>query len=283
VGNWYELRIVVPKDLEEQATTALFELGTNGIRSEAEGELSALLAYFQTPPTAVALDDALAAYGVPRTTHSIEPLPQEDTDWTENWKLHFSPHAVGEHFFVCPPWAPNAPTGRTAIIIHPAMAFGTGQHATTRGCLLLIEAACAAARVESAADVGTGSGILAIALAKLGAARVYAVDNDPVACASARENAALNEVAATLRIGDSMADISEPCDLIVANLFADLLIGFAAELSNRCAPHGTIICSGMLQEDLPRVLARFAETGWVQHATQVEEPWCTVQLLRSRV
>lgn len=280
MSNWYECRLVVAVDDEDPVTAALFEMGTTGVRCDVEGGDAVLLAYFDGRPSEDALRQACREYGVSPSSFSVRPLSGDDVDWSENWKLHFSPRAVGDRFHVCPPWAPEAPSGRLALVINPAMAFGTGQHATTRGCMILLERACAEARIDIAADLGTGSGILAIALAKLGVPRVIAVDNDPQARESTAENAQLNGVPGAVEIGTDIADIAGPVDLFVANLFADLLVQLAAGIVARCRPGATIVCSGMLEHDGPRVLERFAELGWAPCATEVESPWFSVALQR---
>jgi ribosomal protein L11 methyltransferase len=278
VSNWYECRLVVAIDDEDPATAALFDLGTTGIRCDVEAGDAVLYACFDGLPSEAGIRNACSEYGVSPTAIAVRSLADEDVDWSENWKLHFSPRAVGERFYVCPPWAPDAPSGRLALVINPAMAFGTGQHATTRGCMILLERACAAARIDVAADLGTGSGILAIALAKLGVPRVIAVDNDPQARESTAENAQLNGVQGAVEIGADIADIQGLVDLFVANLFADLLVQLAAGIVARCSPEATIVCSGMLEHDGPRVVARFAELGWTPRSTQIESPWFSVAL-----
>ena len=278
--SWQVVVLAVATDEIDLASAALFELGTSGIQQEGADEAGTLRAYFSPCPPLEALHDALASYGVTAQRLHVESVPDTEVDWSENWKLHFQPQAVGDRFYICPPWAPDAPPGREAIVIHPGMAFGTGQHATTRGCLLLIEASLRDGLPAAAADIGTGSGILAIALAKLGVPRIHAVDTDPVARESTRENADRNGVAAALAIGSSVDDVPETCGLIVANLFADLLDELAGKLVARCAGSGTIVCSGMLESDVGRVAASFASHGWAAHRTFRESPWAAVAFTR---
>ena len=278
--DWYELTIVVADAAEELATAALFELETTGVRSESEGGRTTLFAYFTEAPTPEAVTLVCASHGVVPVAQSTRPLAPEDVDWSENWKLHFAPRAVGDSFFVCPPWSQEAPDGRLALVVNPAMAFGTGQHATTRGCMVLLERACRDGSIDTAADLGTGSGVLAIALAQLGVRRIYAVDNDPQARASTAENLLLNGIADQVTIGTNIDDIDAPIDLFVANLFADLLVELAPEIVRRCSPTATVVCSGMLEQDGSRVLTRFAELGWEPTSRQVESPWFSVSLRR---
>jgi ribosomal protein L11 methyltransferase len=129
------------------------------------------------------------------------------------------------------------------------MAFGTGQHPTTKGCLELIEVAAQPVMPQKVLDVGTGSGILAIAMGKLGARRVYAIDNDPAACRIAAENAAANDCASLIRVTSSWAKLRGAFDLVVANLFTNLLCDLAPRLIHRIRPGGILISSGFLAAD----------------------------------
>ena len=117
-----------------------------------------------------------------------------EKNWHDSWRHHFKPQRVGRRLVVTPPWILPPKTRRHVVFIEPAMAFGTGTHETTRCCLELIDELCAEAAPAKALDVGTGSGILAIAMARLGVREVLALDNDPVALEAARENLRLNGV-----------------------------------------------------------------------------------------
>src|SRR5262249_6957713 len=122
--------------------------------------------------------------------------PLADADWGEAWKAHFRPLPVGTRWLIVPPWESAAlEPGRLTLVIEPARAFGTGHHGTTAGCLVQLEEIVERDAPTSAIDLGTGSGILAIAAARAGVARVLAVDEDPDAVAAARANAARNGVA----------------------------------------------------------------------------------------
>jgi ribosomal protein L11 methyltransferase len=159
------------------------------------------------------------------------------------------------------------------------MAFGTGQHATTRGCLVLLETIVEHRAVTRALDIGAGSGVLAIAIAKLGVAEVWAIDTDARACAIAQENATCNGVAPQVVIRSSIDEVTSSFDLITANLFANLLDEMAGRCARLLRAAGVMICSGFLTTDESRVrsayeaqglhvLHRYEEQSWVALAVQ---------------
>jgi ribosomal protein L11 methyltransferase len=207
---------------------------------------------------------------------AIRSRALDEEDWAEDWKQHFRPTAVGQRFFICPPWDTSGANGRINLVIHPGMAFGTGQHPTTRGCLELIEEATAASAVARALDVGTGSGILSIALAKLGAAHVAAVDNDPQACTIAAENSVLNGTEAIILVTHDWQAITGGFDLIVANLFTNLLCDLSEQLQSLLNPRGRMVCSGFLTSDEASIIAAYPRLAVVRR--KVEEDWVTLLL-----
>jgi len=281
VATWYELALEVPTIFDEIAAMVLFDLGTTGIETEVRGEQSILRAYFHSEPSTNAITTAISGYAPITVTPVLRRMADEEVDWSENWKLHFKPQPVGERLYVCPPWDTSPLNARIPIIINPGMAFGTGQHATTRGCITLIEELCDRQTMHQAADVGTGSGILAIVMAKLGVTSIFAIDNDPVACAATQENCDRNAVSDRVHVAASIDQIDTQCDLIVANLFANLLLEFAGEFTRLCTPNGILICSGMLEEDALRVTAGLHEHGWLPFRTIAEGPWRTIALQRT--
>src|SRR5204863_9584202 len=151
----------------------------------------------------------------------------QEKNWASSWRRFFNPIKVGRLLWITPPWvAPPKSRRRHVITIEPGMAFGTGTHATTRGCLELIEQLVPRFDLGelSALDVGTGSGILAIALVKLGAAAVVALDNDPVALKAARANVRVNDAGRKIRLARTkLADLDERFGVVVANLTAETI------------------------------------------------------------
>jgi ribosomal protein L11 methyltransferase len=192
----------------------------------------------------------------PLTTH---PVGQED--WAENWKQHFPAVRIGRHLLIRPSWEQvEAEPGDAVLTLDPGMAFGTGTHGTTRLCLEAIAELYAGPGAPlRVLDVGTGSGILAMAAAALGAQRVLACDIDEQSCSTARENVALNDLEARIDItATPLEQLEGNFDLVVANILAEENVRLAAELVTRVAPGGWLILSGILQEREAFVIQGFA-------------------------
>ena len=206
----------------------------------------------------------------------VRPLP--DTNWEETFRAHHHPRRIGRRLYVAPPWDVPAAGDRELIVIDPSMAFGTGQHATTRTCLEECEAAVDDGPIARALDVGTGSGILAIALARLGVRHVVGVDIDPDAIRLAHLACVDNAVPGVhLLIGPAGA-LRDRYDLVIANLLADTIVDEAATLAERVAPCGRLVLSGLLTDQIARVTAAFA--GWAVTAVRKDDPWRTLRLER---
>jgi ribosomal protein L11 methyltransferase len=203
------------------------------------------------------------------------PLPP--VDWEAAFRLHHRPLVIGRRLLVAPPWdVPDAPD-REVLVIEPGMAFGTGQHDTTRTCLEEIETAVAERQVRSALDVGTGSGVLAMALARLGVPRVVAIDLDAGVLPLARENLARNGAGAVLLAAGTVGAVRGRFDLVVANLLADALIAEASALAATVAPGGRLIVSGILDSQADTVAAA---SPLRVTATRAAGPWRTLRLER---
>jgi len=204
-------------------------------------------------------------------------------NWQNSWKRFIKPRRVGKSFWVTPPWlAPPKFRRRQVITIEPGMAFGTGTHATTRGCLEFLErvAESFGGRAFTALDVGTGAGILAIALVKLGARKVWAIDNDPVALEVARENLRLNSVAERVHLsGQRLSAIRKKFPLVVANLTAETIEGLAGQLERKVAARGCLILSGILHQKAGAVARRFTG-GFRVLKRQRRKEWATLLLQR---
>jgi ribosomal protein L11 methyltransferase len=186
--------------------------------------------------------------------HRATPLP--DRDWERAWMERFQPIPFGERLWVVPSWIEPPDPQATNIVIDPGLAFGTGTHATTSMCLEWL-AAHSPSGLE-VIDYGCGSGILAIAAARLGAARVRAVDIDMRAIDVAADNAARNNVAEIVRCGPpSLAD-GEPADLVIANILARPLIELAGRISAIVRPAGTLLLTGITHAQRAEVAAAYA-------------------------
>lgn len=198
----------------------------------------------------------LSAAGFDTSGFSVSCEHVADADWNAEWKSHFVPLRLGGGVIVAPPWdVPQAESNETVLIIDPASAFGTGHHETTGDCVMLIRkyASEAIAAASSFEDIGTGTGLLAIAAAKCGFSSVTAIDNDPDAVSAAIGNVALNSLADSIKVLlGSIGDCPDSCGMIAANLLSGLLLEFMPHFAEKLAAGGILIASGMLsgQDDI---------------------------------
>ncbi len=296
--RWLCLSVTVPHEAVDAVSNFLLEQGSVGVIEDErdpaapQAPTTTVQAFFPADSPGPALRSALGRY----LNQLSELFPQLDLShrvglselgsqaWQERWREHFQPLAVGSRFLVLPPWEPaQAQTQRHCLVINPSMAFGTGHHATTQACLESIEALCLAHGAPSRAlDVGAGSGILSIALARLGCREVWAIDTDPVALAEARTNLAANRVTAAVRLsGQPLELLPAPFPLIVANLLARTLIELAAPLTRATAQDGHLILSGIQTGQAADVEAAFPAPAWRGQARVVADEWVT--LVRQRM
>lgn len=279
--TWFELEVEVSKESSEPVANFLVESGSPGLQTDEHGTAVTLTAYYRQTPPLQGLQRFCDAIGCPLGATAVRIREIAEEDWAQNWKAHFRPQPIGKRLYVCPPWDTSAPTDRIAIIIDPGMAFGTGQHASTRGCLMLLEWATSAQPMQRALDLGTGSGILAIALAKLGVSAVWAVDTDPQAIAIARSNAVRNAVDRYIQFAGSIEGATGPFDLVVANLFANILQELAPTVSRLIVPGGILVFAGVLSEEEPRVRGAFEACGMDTRKRYEEDGWVTIGLERT--
>jgi len=290
-GTYVEVSLTATSETEEALCDFLFSEGALGLVTEevpGEAARTRIRASFGAGLPVDPLRDklaryrlALAALGLPVTDGTIQVRELPIEDWGHNWKQHFTPLPVGRGLLIAPPWkAGPASPDRLVILIEPAMAFGTGHHATTRMCLEALEAFMAGWTGKDGPivlDAGTGTGILGIAAAALGAPRVVALDTDPQACEAARQNLALNRSSDRVQVRQSglgTLDSAWRFDVILANLDTKTLCPLFAALRERLAPEGRVIVSGVPVEDEDKVRtashtsrlrlsARRAEDGWL--------------------
>lgn len=263
ISKWFAVDLTIASDAREAVEYAAMEAGALGTETnETEGKLR-VTAYFDNPPqrerVRAEVAEALRIYSL-LSSSLLEMSMREvsDEDWLGEWKKSWQPVESGR-FIIAPPWTQlPSDVDHVVIRIEPGMAFGTGTHETTRLCLAAIEKYFGGG---SFLDVGTGTGILAIAAAKLFAdAHIEACDTDAEAIAIARENARLNSVAdkITFRVG-SIEDSTASADVVCANLTADVINStLPSLLSVTC---GRLILSGILDSQVDAVRARLRENG----------------------
>lgn len=190
---------------------------------------------------------------------SATPERIVDPGWATAWKDRFEPFKVGRRLMIVPPWNRAQSAGRASIVIEPAQAFGTGHHPTTYGALVTLERMCSERSYARALDVGTGSGILAIAMSLMGLRSVRGIDVDPIAIENARENARLNGLEKSVRFSVTpVSRFSSGFDLVVANILSSTLIELAPALKRIVAANGCLLLGGILKREAEGVAARYA-------------------------
>lgn len=195
----------------------------------------------------------------------FKSVPKEN--WSESWKRHFKPIAYGDRLLIKPSWIKRRPIrGQAVVILDPGLSFGTGNHPTTSYCLEQLAEAELSSGEKSFLDIGTGSGILAIAAAKLGFAPVRAVDFDPEAVRVARVNAKQNGVATQVELAQediTRVPLKSPrkFDVVCANLISNLLIAERKRIVNRLKKGGKLVVAGILRKEFAEVRESFEELG----------------------
>lgn len=277
---WIEVVITCPPELAEALSNFMTEHGAGGVLQEEDVDPKALDEII--PKTREEIKAYLPADSpwkdaVNALTHYIEDLSElfpdlkspdfsvntiTDPDWGEQWKKYFKPLRIHKNIVIKPTWERYSPTGRDIVIdIDPGMAFGTGQHATTRMCLEAMEEILLKDRSIKKwkiLDVGTGTGILSIACAKLGAEKVVALDIDPLATEIARKNVSINHV------GDQVEVVTQDVgkfkglfELIVANLNAEPLIKLRSHLLSLMQPGAYLVISGIIEQSVKKIEKSF--------------------------
>jgi ribosomal protein L11 methyltransferase len=209
---------------------------------------------------------------------ALQTTSVDNADWNSAWKKYFTPIPIGSRFVVVPSWRTDEPQPAQPIVIEPKMAFGTGHHQTTALCLGALDRLTSEGVVvpgQSFLDLGTGSGILGIAAAKLGLTGL-GLDIDPVAVDNARENADLNAVTDRLELGTGSIDAIAPgrrFDCILANILANPLIDLAEDIAARLASPGVLVLSGILREQADRVAEAYMGQGLPAPETSFAGEW----------
>ncbi len=283
---WHALELEIARVAEATINAHLWTAGTTGIEiSEDTPEVMTLRSWFEAKPNETGIREqierALDAAGLPSCAlRSLKSLEIADQDWLAEWKKGYEPVEIGERLLIAPSWKRDQvrQSSRIVVEIDPGMAFGTGTHETTRGCLELLERYW---RGGSLLDVGTGTGILSISAAKLAPdSRVVGFDVDPEAVAVAEENAAINGVEdqIVLEVNRLSAFHGQQFDLVLANLTADVLVPLADDFAMVVRPAGLLIASGILLEQRGDVVEALVMTGFEVVEAKPDGEWITLAL-----
>jgi ribosomal protein L11 methyltransferase len=260
--TWIEARVEGSGEPLEAVSNFAFEIGASGLEETASGLRIFFPSGTSDPEIRQPLTDfirSLRSMGQPVGDPVFKPVPEED--WGRAWRENFKPIRIGSRIVVKPPWeAWPAVSGDLVIDISPKMAFGTGSHETTRLCLEMLERFMKPGL--SVLDVGTGSGILAIAAAKLGASRADGVDIEEESAENAAENFRANGVEdrAAVRLGSLDEAAAEPYGLIVANIDRKTLAPMLPRFASHAGPGTILVLSGILAEEKQAISGLIAQT-----------------------
>ncbi len=290
-SHWYAVTVPVPLEQTEIAIAILSERGYPSceIHEDQQAGTAGIIFYVEAKTEERASEIAAAATrGIELAAGaSVTIAVLDETDWSENWKRFFPRLRIGKRLEVVPPWEDQEPSepGRHLIVLDPGMAFGTGNHATTASCLELIEQLVRPGALV--ADVGCGSGILSIAAAKLGAARVLATDNDQAAVNAARANLVSNGVADRVEVSLAAGPPAAPggsggFDLVLANIYAECLVEMHDPLTSCVKIGGSLVLSGIESSRGRLIEEHFVGASWPVIARIERDVWVTLALERRR-
>ena len=272
---WHRVQITPSRHaLNEAVSAAMFEAGAEGVHEDGPHFITHLPPDHQPDAFIAAIravDQGLVA------EHALLP----DVDWSLAWRDRIGAHALGT-LTVMPPWLAEGRDPETTVVIEPAMAFGTGEHPTTRGVVRLLQGVIRPG--DAVADLGAGSAVLAIAAIKLGAARAFAIENDHDSIGNAEENVARNGVASRVAVlegeADTLLPLVAPVRVITANIISSVLLELLPAIARALAPNGVAILSGILLEEREQMLTALAAGGWRVEREDAEELWWSVQVAR---
>ena len=266
-AGWLWIRVEPAAD-RDAVIAALFEEGSQGIHEDG----NALLIHFP-PGTDLAPVKSAISRADPQASVTTGEAPQRDFN---EWRASVHSHRLGK-LSISPPWLAD-PDDPTQVVIDPAMAFGTGEHATTRGVARLMQRLPAMPRVV--ADLGAGSAVLSICAARLGAEKVIAIEIDPDAIGNAEENVRANDVSETVHVleGDAalLLPLVAPVGLVLANIISSVLLDLLPVIRDSLAEGGRAILSGILREERDGMLSVITGARWAVVAEDDEEGWWSV-------
>ncbi len=262
----------------ERCMAALFESGAQGVHEDK----TALITHF---PPGTNVQQVLESLERADPKAAVETGPVPDIDWREAWKTRITAQEAGG-LVVAPPWLAGASDPARTIVIEPGMAFGTGDHATTRGMLRLMARHLKPGM--QVADLGAGSAVLSIAAARMGASRVYGVELDPDAIPDAERNVERNMMrndgSGSVHIFEGDASVIlpllAPVNCVLANIISSVLLGLLPVIALALAPDGVVILSGILASERDGMLQAFESGGWRVTDEDSEDVWWSVSIAR---
>ena len=279
--SYYEFTIKIPDLFRDTLIKRLTDVGCLGVIEQDE----AITAYFpETVDVSMIADDLSLVNTLLKKSGQVQGLffshaliPEQD--WNESWKKGFTPLDVGERFTILPPWE-KMRDGRINLVIDPGMAFGTGHHETTRSCLVLMDKYADSSAKERFLDLGTGTGLLAIAASRLGFRHITAVDTDPLAIEAAKRNIELNHVSNIELFRGSIADVHGAFDSIAANIISGALVRLSPDIAACLSPAGIAILSGILAEQADEVVAACERSGMITRELFPDGKWVSIVVSR---
>lgn len=265
---------VRPRNNHEAVVAALFEAGSMGIHEDGDTLVTNL-------PDDSGMELLRKRVAAADPEAEVDVTTVSPSDFSE-WRGTVGAHQVGR-ITVAPPWV-DVERGDLVVRIEPAMAFGTGEHATTRLCLALLQRVIRPG--DTVADLGSGSAVLSIAAAKLGAGRVAAIEIDPDATSNAEENVARNEAGANVHLfeGDAavLLPLIAPVRVVIANILSSVILEMLPVIGKSLTPDGEVILSGIMLEEREMMLARLAGAGWRVTAEESEGEWWSALVVRQQ-
>jgi len=294
-NSWWEIKVLCDPMLEDAVFWRMEAFGCRGTASQIKNN-SCLLSAYLPEEKAHLLDLAALALLLRQDALCLEmPIPAvtwdliDEQDWSSSWKQYWEPTPIGDRFLVYPAWLelPENPD-RILLRLDPGVAFGTGTHATTQLCLESLEMRLGGEHNQGViADIGCGSGILSIGAILLGASKVYAVDNDPLATRSTYENCELNQIAPErINIQDGSIQqviqaVEQPVDGIVCNILAEVIIDLIPQFNAIAKKNTWAILSGILMDQAKPIADTLEQQGWVVATLWRRQDWCCFNIRRS--
>lgn len=287
--RWVRITIETSRESEDALSNLLMEMGSGGVQIEDNN----IIPHTKVVVTAYFPTDDMIGERVSRITRLLENMRSldidvgsgrisldrlDEQDWSERWKEFFKPLPIGERILVYPSWedVSESPPRDIPVQIEPGMAFGTGGHSTTILSLELLENVLKGG--EKVADVGTGSGILAIAAVKLGAKKVVAIDVDARAAAVAKENSRRNGVSGKIHVicGELLSAVNDKYDVIVSNISSKAIVSMVPDFGFYLSADGRLILSGILEREVYGIRNELERNNLMILETRRDEEWAAV-------